>query len=66
MQQLVFENSIQNNVQQEISESVIVLNEAVVMCVVVRRALFDLAPVRYLTFLTSKDDFLVTAKNGPK
>ena len=32
VQQLVFENSIQNNVQNEISELVVVLNGVVVMC----------------------------------
>ena len=44
MQQLVLENSNQNNVQQAvvvvISEPVVVLNEIVGMCVAVRRALF--------------------------
>ena len=47
VQQLVFENNIQNKVQQfvVISESVVVLNEVVIF-VVVRRALFESDTVR--------------------
>ena len=40
VQQLVLEDIIQNTVQQ-LSESVVVLNEVVVMSVAVRRALFE-------------------------
>ena len=47
MQQLVSENSIQNKSRTVvISESVVVLNEVAVMCVAVRRPLFEFDTLR--------------------